>query len=65
MATTSFFLVRSAKQDHAVINVRFSWKRNVTPFRKSLSIEIPVRSWDKIKKKIRDIAIDSKYRENN
>lgn len=55
MATVKFYLRNNT------INIRFSWSRE-TPFRKSLKIEIPDKSWDEKRQRLRDIAIVYKYR---
>lgn len=52
MATPSFYIRKN--KDVATIIFRFSYKRGVSPFRKSTSEQIPSDAWDSKKQKVKD-----------
>lgn len=65
MATLSFYIrPLSTNKDKATINFSYSWKKGVSPFRKSLGLEIHTRAWDPKKEIVKNISIAYKYADN-
>lgn len=59
MATTSFFIRKT--KDKATIWFRFSFKRGVSPFRKSTGEQIPSNAWDSKRQKVKDLTTTSAF----
>lgn len=52
MATLVYEL-RSKDKENSIIQLRFSWKRGVSAFRRSLGISVSVKNWDKNRQRIK------------
>ncbi|MFC2110544.1 tyrosine-type recombinase/integrase [Bacteroidota bacterium] len=65
MGTLSYYIRPSSKNKTiATINLSYSWEKKSPPFRKSLKLSIPVKSWDEKKQRLKNISEVFKYRDS-
>jgi len=63
MATLTFYIRPSAtNKTKGTIVLSYSWERS-TPFRKSLKMTIPIKSWDEKRQRLKNTSETSKYRD--
>lgn len=60
---TLTFNIRPLKRDESIgsINIRYSWKKGVSPFRKSIGLNVPLSSWDLKKERVKNNAEAYEY----